>query len=110
MMPYKENVAIKVKEYLDNNFSEDITLKILSKKTFCCIPIMENSFKELYGETIFSYLNKKRFDTAKKYLAEGYYVNETARMVGYKTPTSFSHAYKKIYGVAPSENRRKFGG
>ena len=64
-------------------------------------------FKKNYGTGIKEYINKIKMEKAKSFLEKGIFVNTVATMVGYGDEFNFSKAFKKYYGVSPSEIRKK---
>ena len=67
-------------------------------------------FSRAYGSTVAGYLRKRRMEVAAALLARGMRVAEAAVRVGYANPSKFSSAFKREYGTAPSEwRRRRFG-
>lgn len=62
--------------------------------------------KELTGETPGSFFRKFKLNRAAKLLREGKYnVSEVAMMTGFGTVSYFSVAFKKQFGMSPSEYR-----
>ncbi|WP_216633965.1 helix-turn-helix transcriptional regulator [Paenibacillus alvei] len=63
---------------------------------------LKNSFKEMYGTTVFGYLREKRLEKALLLLQQGKLnVTETAFEVGYTNASYFSEAFRRKYGVNP---------
>ncbi|MBW4622490.1 MAG: AraC family transcriptional regulator [Cyanosarcina radialis HA8281-LM2] len=65
---------------------------------------LQRKFRELFGKTVFDYLTERRMDLAKQLLRQGNCtVVETATMVGYSNPAHFAAAFKRKFGITPSE-------
>jgi AraC-like DNA-binding protein len=65
-------------------------------------------FKDLVGETPVEYLTSWRMQKATGLLQKGdQKLFEVAKAVGYDSDASFSKAFKRAFGVAPREYRRK---
>ncbi|MCU0532937.1 MAG: AraC family transcriptional regulator [Hydrococcus sp. Prado102] len=65
---------------------------------------LRRGFKELFGTTVFSYLTAMRMEKAERYLRErNMTVAEVANLVGYAHLGHFAAAFKRKYGIAPSE-------
>jgi AraC-like DNA-binding protein len=64
---------------------------------------LKKGFKEVYGYTVFGYLSHLRMDKAKALLQKGIPVSEVADAVGYKNPQHFTTAFKKRFGLLPSQ-------
>lgn len=64
-------------------------------------------FRETFGESIFDYIADLRMTHARDLLFDGkYQINEVARIVGYKNPHHFSTAFRRTFGIRPSEMKR----
>lgn len=65
-------------------------------------------FKEEYGTTVFAYLRNKRLEKAWEIMRSGESsVSQTATMVGYNNFSHFAEAFRKQYGINPSEIIKK---
>ncbi|NDJ18593.1 helix-turn-helix transcriptional regulator [Myxacorys almedinensis] len=64
---------------------------------------LKQGFREIFGTTVFGYLRSQRMERARQLLAQGKLsVSEVSRIVGYSSPTQFSLAFKRQFGVLPS--------
>ncbi|MEH2277328.1 MAG: AraC family transcriptional regulator [Nostoc sp.] len=65
---------------------------------------LQRGFQRLFGTTVFGYLTDKRMEQAKRWLREGNRtVLQVAIMTGYSNPTHFSVAFKRKFGISPSQ-------
>ncbi|MEM7712158.1 MAG: AraC family transcriptional regulator [Cyanobacteria bacterium P01_A01_bin.68] len=65
---------------------------------------LKRGFKELFGTSVFGYLTDKRMIQAEKLLRQNNSsVAEVANLVGYSHLGHFSTAFKKRYGITPSQ-------
>ncbi len=91
-------------EYIENNFTERITLDEISKRS----AMSKNSFCELFykltGHSFNSYLNLCRIKKATEYIKDGYKISAIYGLCGYTDFSTFYRNFKKIMGVSP----RKF--
>ena len=63
-------------------------------------------FKEVYGEKLFSHVEKIRVQKACELLhSSALKIEELALAVGYTSGSSFRRAFKKVKGVSPAEYR-----
>ncbi len=58
-------------------------------------------FKEKTGQTIQEYLIQVRMEEAKRLLAQGFSVEESAQMCGYEDTCNFSKMFKRKMGISP---------
>ena len=90
-------------DYIKNNFSEQITLEemtrrsMMSKNAFCSL------FKSITGETFNSYLNRQRIEEASRLIEKGYTASVTASLCGHSDFSTFYRNFTKIIGVSPSK-------
>lgn len=75
---------------------------------------LKEGFKNIYGKTVFQFLNDYRLDTARHLLdSGGHKVNDAAYHIGYTNPSHFIAAFKKKFGVTPkkylSGNTKTYG-
>jgi AraC-like DNA-binding protein len=67
---------------------------------------LKKGFKEMFGQTVFSYLADYRLAEAQTQLIEGKKTaSELAFELGYSSLQHFSAAFKKKFGVSPRERR-----
>ncbi len=96
-----------VKEFLNKTFTKEHSLKSLSRTFGLNEFKLKRGFKELFGTTVFDYLHDLKMEYAKQRLAcEDVYINEVSGLVGYKNPNHFSTAFKRKFGINPTQLRR----
>jgi len=80
------------------------TIEKLSKICAMSATKLKSEFKSLYGTPIYEYYQKNRMAKAKSLLLEGSYTSkEVGLMIGYSNLSHFAAAFKKEYGVSPSD-------
>ena len=90
--------------YINQNFTEKITLDDLcflfnTNKTTVC-----KAFREVYGESAITYINRLRIKRAKELLRDGELnLTEIATAVGYSSIHYFSRVFKSYEGLSPKE-------
>ncbi|MDO5147416.1 MAG: AraC family transcriptional regulator [Eubacteriales bacterium] len=96
-----------IKNYLDEHFSENITLDTLSERSGLNKYYLVHSFTKKYVRSPISYLNEKRIDESKKLLENtNYSIAEISRRIGFSSQSYFSQAFKKKTLMTPNEYRR----
>jgi len=71
---------------------------------------LKKTFKKVYHNTIYAYVQKLRLEEANLLLKEHRYsIGEVARKVGYRHQGHFSKLFFETYGVYPKELVKKFG-
>lgn len=97
---------LKVKQYIDENYCEQLTLNMISDKFYIHTSYFSRLFKKETGENFIDYLTKKRIDESKKLLlGTRLKIYEISERVGYKNSKYFSQLFEKYIGVTPKEYR-----
>ncbi|MBS6921952.1 MAG: helix-turn-helix domain-containing protein [Lachnospiraceae bacterium] len=99
-----------VKEYLDMNFKEKITLDDLASRFYISKYYLLELFKERYGITVNAYLNQQRITYIKQQLR---FTDETVECIAehlHIEPTYLSRLFKKMEGVSPGKFRKVWKG
>ena len=92
----------QAKNILIGNMSDPPSLSNLSYQVNISIQHLKDGFKQVYGNTAYSYLLNYKLEYARRLLLSGKYnVAETSFEVGYSTPSHFIAAFKKKYGSTP---------
>lgn len=91
------------RELIEANIKNPKTIIQLSQLTGINDFKLKRDFKRIFGKTIFEYLTEYRLNKAREMLQEGYLINEIAYNIGYKHPQHFSAAFKRYFGICPSE-------
>ncbi|MEN9569774.1 MAG: hypothetical protein RL172_1005 [Bacteroidota bacterium] len=96
---------IKVEQLLAGDFTEaPPTIDAFSKMVSMSSTKLKKSFKEVYGNSIYSYYQKLRMERARELLLSGdFSIRQAAKAVGYVNTANFISAFKKQYSVLPGE-------
>ena len=95
-------------KYIEYNYYErDLSIENIASACGYDRSHLYRLFKQVLGVGIKERLTEVRMKHANDFLSKGYSVSETAEMVGYSDPFSFSRAYKKHYGYPPSTFKSK---
>ncbi|WP_242856023.1 helix-turn-helix domain-containing protein [Ruminiclostridium josui] len=103
-----EKLLSKVKDYVDRNYSENITLTSISKDFGISSGYLSVLFNDHIGQNFIDYLTNLRIQSAKNLLkSTDLKIYEIADRVGYRDAYYFSTAFKKIVGINPTDYREK---
>ena len=92
--------------YIHENLDKKLSLSELAKKCFYNPSYFSRVFKERFGITLADYLTRERTEHAAKLLLSTDYTTEhIATVCGYGDKSSLYRAFRKEYGVTPSEYR-----
>ena len=92
------------KEIIISRMSEPPTLAELSEEIGLSLKKLKEGFKQIYGDSVFSFLFDYKMEYARKMLETGHYnVNEVGLKIGYSTASHFISSFKKKYGTTPKK-------
>jgi len=105
------NPMIKATGYIQDHYNQsDLSIVDISRFLEMSPSYLSKTFKSEIGETFTEYLTKLRMNKALQLLDDtNLKVYEIAQEVGYNDQTHFSKAFKKQYGVSPSDFRNQHG-
>ena len=96
----------KVVAYINNHLDETLDLKTLANEAALSDFHFHRIFKALKGEAIGGYITRLRLEaTARLLRYTTLTIEEIAFNIGYETTASLSKAFKKQYGISPTEYR-----
>lgn len=80
------------------------TIEQLSKICAMSATKLKQEFRALYGSPIYEYYQKNRMSKAKALLLEGGHTSkEVGSLIGYSNLSHFAAAFKKEFGISPSD-------
>jgi len=94
----------QAKEIIIARMAEPPTLALLSEEIGLPLKKLKEGFKQIYGDSVYSFLFDYKMEYARKMLETGQYnVNEVGLKVGYSTASHFITAFKKKYNTTPKK-------
>ena len=94
----------KAKEIVIANMAEPPGLQELADQVGLNLKKLKTGFKQIYGDSVYSFLFDYKMESARKLLESGSYnVNEVGLQIGYSTSSHFIAAFKKKYGITPKK-------
>ncbi|WP_243699234.1 helix-turn-helix domain-containing protein [Flavobacterium hiemivividum] len=104
LFDFAEPWKIDLLEFLNDNYMEDLTMEQIASFTGRSLATFKRDFKKISNLTPQKWLIKKRLETAYiKLKEEGQKVQDVYAEVGFKNASHFSTAFKKQYGISPTE-------
>lgn len=99
----------QIRNYLDNNYTKNISLDELSSLFYLSKFHLSREFKRIYGVTIGSYLLQKRLTEAKNHLRfSDDPVDRISHQCGFVDTGYFIKVFKKSEGMTPRQYRQKW--
>jgi len=98
-------LLMEVEKTMVDDFSRTPpTIDELSRKFSVGSSKLKRQFKQVYGLPIYEYYQKYRMEKAKDLLLSGEFtVKEVGYRLGYQNLSNFAQAFRKEYGILPSE-------
>ncbi|GJM75977.1 hypothetical protein HMSSN036_81930 [Paenibacillus macerans] len=94
--------------YIENHLGEEIGVEDVARKVGYSYYHLTRQFSALLGESIGSYIKKRRLaDGAKKLLYTDKRIIDIALENGFHSNEAFSRAFKTVYKMSPHAYRKK---
>jgi len=103
-----QNRINRVFKYIDENLDTDLSLNTIAEIAFFSPYHFHRIFKFVTKETLNEYVTRQRIEKSVldlKHRNDG--ITEISIKNGFKDNSSFTRAFKKIYGVSPTEFRKQ---
>jgi len=103
---YRERITA-VEQYVGQHMAERLDREVLAAIAGFSVPHFHRVFTAHVGENIASYVRRARMLRAGQKLRMGAVdITEVALAAGYDTHAAFSKAFKRQFGLSPSEFRQ----
>lgn len=97
----------RVQEYVDSEIREPPSLETLARWAGVSLAKLKRDYKAVFGCAIHQHVVEKRMESAKAYIEkDGMSVKEAAYVCGYKSAAHFREAFRRRYGINPSDKLR----
>lgn len=93
----------KAIDYINKNFSQRLTLETIAQHSYISVNQLCRLFNKYCGTTVAKYIASRRITEAKKLLASGKSVTDTAILCGFEDYANFIRVFKKHVGVTPGK-------
>jgi AraC-like DNA-binding protein len=94
----------KAKDIIISNMVDPPSLQELANNVGLSLKKLKEGFKQIYGDTVYSFLFEYKMEHARKLLESNQHnVNEVGLRVGYSTASHFIAAFKKKFGTTPKK-------
>ena len=94
----------KAKDIVIANMAEPPGLQELADQVGLNLKKLKMGFKQIYGDSVYSFLFDYKMEFARKLLEEGSHnVNEVGLKIGYSTASHFISAFKKKFATTPKK-------
>ena len=101
----------KLSAYLCRNFSQKISLELLTKISGMSKPSLFRHFRAAFGVTPIAYLLRIRLQYASELLTNSSSsIKEIALQSGFQSESYFFRTFRRFYGISPAEYRKRESG
>lgn len=96
-----------VKQYIDMNFTDQITLDMLAEMAHFSKYHLIHTFSKEVGCSPMNYLNNQRIEESKRLLVTTQRsISEISQLLGFSTQSYFGYCFKKVTNISPVEYRK----
>ncbi|WP_419773970.1 helix-turn-helix transcriptional regulator [Halarcobacter sp.] len=98
-----DKLAFKIKEYLDKNYLEELTLEEMAETFNLSTIHLIRVFKKEFGLPIHSYTLNKKVHYAKELLTSNLSIVEVALQSGFFDQSHLNRSFKRVFQLSPKE-------
>lgn len=91
-----------VLNYINSNLENDLSIDTIASEFFISKYYLMRKFKNQIGSSIHNYVVQKRLILARSLISNGLSMSSVCSRCGFNDYSSFVRAFKKVYGVSPS--------
>ena len=102
-VPVSSSAVYNVLGYINEHYSEDLTLDKLAAQFFISKYHLSREFQRLVGTSVHRYIVQKRLVMAKQMLSEGKPSSEVYQHCGFGDYSNFYRAFKAEYQISPKD-------
>ena len=98
-----DSVVMEVLGYINDHYSEDLSLDLLANKFFISKYHLSREFNRLVGTSVYRYVIQKRLAIAKLLMSQGVPSTSVYQQCGFGDYSNFYRAFKSEYQISPKE-------
>lgn len=106
VVPLHRDRMHAARRHLDAHLVDPPTIVALARLVGTNEFTLKRAFKQIFGQTVFAYVRQRRMERAAVDLHAGLPVRDAALAVGYECPRCFADAFRRHFGVLPSQVTR----
>lgn len=100
---YTSALVAGVIDYVNEHYGEQLSLDEMAEKLYVSKYHLSHEFRKQMGTGVYHYIQKKRVQIARQFLAQGERPNTVYRRCGFCDYAGFYRAFKAEYGSGPRE-------
>lgn len=98
-----DSVVADVLNYINEHFSEDLSLDLLANRFFISKYHLSREFNRLVGTSVYRYIIQKRLAIARLLMGQGVPSTTVYQQCGFGDYSNFYRAFKAEYQISPKE-------
>lgn len=102
-----EQLITKCLRFIEKNYTGDISIEDIAKEMYVSPSSLFQCFKNEMGVSIYKYITEKRMIYARKLIYQGENPTKIYKECGFGDYSTFYKAYKKMFSVSPSEDKKQ---
>ncbi len=100
---YTSTLVAGVIDYVNEHYGEQLSLDDMAEQLYVSKYHLSHEFRKQMGTGVYHYIQKKRVQIARQFLAQGEKPNTVYRRCGFGDYAGFYRAFKAEYGAGPRE-------
>lgn len=108
-LPKPETTALtdEIIHYIENHFSEEISLKSVAAEFLISQSALSHLFKKQMDTSFYRLVTQRRLIEAKNYILSGIPIKEVPKLCGFSDYSVFYKAFVKEYGISPKQFQKR---
>lgn len=99
------NIAVRVMDYIERHYTEDLSIDSICEKFKISPSSVHRICKRAFNKSFKEHIAELRLREARALIVKRDYLpSSVAKLVGYKSYSSFFRAYKKAFDISPIED------
>ncbi len=95
---------LEIRDLLDHGTADEWSLAEIAAQACMSPTTLQRHFRRQFGSSVFDYLRQKKLERARDKLCRGQESITTAALeAGYNSPANFATAFRRAFGISPSE-------
>lgn len=95
----------RARDLIEGRLSSDLSVAAIATDVGIGVSSLQRLFRQSYGCSIYEYVRARRLDAARALLEQGRSVTTAADAAGYSSAANFATAFRRKFGMTPSQAR-----